>query len=72
VGSYSTNTHGIAEPIRELEYYRGIYRQYFSNMKEGEMGTVPPYRFAKTIYEPTMRNLDAFLEFHLEYQDRTV
>lgn len=63
---------GISEPIRELDYYRSIYRQHFPNMKDGELGNVPPYKFAKTTYEPTMRNLNIYLEFHLEYQDRTV
>ena len=29
-----------------------------------------PYKYSMNKYEPSMRNLDVYLDFHMEYQDR--
>lgn len=60
----------IHEPIYEISYYDEIYQKMFQHVEIPEMEY--PYKYAKTKKEPTMRKLDVYLEFHMEYQDRTL
>lgn len=60
-----------SEPLDELNYYREIYQTYFPHM-ENILVTQPPFAYSKFKHEPTMRNLDVYLEFNLEYQDRAL
>ena len=62
------------EPIRETEHYNKIY-DYMGLCFLGvitDTNRCPPYKYATTMYEPTMRNLDIYLDLHIDYQDRTL
>jgi hypothetical protein len=58
--------------VEEMEYYKSIYSKYFPGLKSEGYTASPPYKYAKTKYEPSMRNLDIYLEYNTQYQDRSI
>lgn len=62
---------GDKEAIKEMEYYKDIFKKNLPHMSM-ENNESPPFKYATCLYEPTMRNLDLYLEYHMEYQDRSL
>jgi len=69
IKSNSSNNY-IGEPIKEIEYYKDIYINKYPYMKP--IVNDLPYKYSMNKYEPSMRNLDIYLDFHMEYQDRSL
>jgi len=62
---------GDTEAIKEMEYYKDIFKKNLPHMAM-ENNESPPFKYGTCLYEPTMRNLDLYLEYHMEYQDRSL
>lgn len=62
---------GDTEATKEMEYYKDIFTQKIPYM-DMENSESPPFKYATRLYEPTMRNLDLYLEYHMDYQDRSL
>lgn len=57
-------SEGLKTDEYEYEYYRGIYEQKFPHAATPREPSPPQ--------DPTMRNLDIFIELNTDYQDRTL